>query len=224
MINIAVMDKVPEDLKNLTSPIFTFNFYVYNTPEEVIEERANIDIYLFGIFDKVEELNRDLRIKNDRATFIYFASTETEISILQRLQPCYFIYKNISKDDFCNLINTISESIQYKSCMVDTAKGETIIKIKDINYINIEDRSASYHLTTNNIINSLKLRTSFAKAISHLLVNTNLYFLSPGLVLNLANIDGINQSFVYFKNGSRYPIPKKAEDPIKEAWLKFSLK
>ena len=82
------------------------------------------------------------------------------------------------------MINSIAQSLRYKSCIVETNVGEKIVKIKDINYVNIEDRSACYHLNTGNTIKSLKLRTSFNKATSHLLVNTNLYFLSPGLILN----------------------------------------
>lgn len=220
MIRIGVKNQIPIELNGLTSPIFKFKFYVYQSNEEIIDKKDEIDIYLFQIDENIEQLNTELRAINDRATFIYYAKTEEDLAILQELQPCYFVYKTINKDHFCKMINNIAQSLRYKSCIVETSVGEKIVKIKDINYVNIEDRSACYHLNTGNTIKSLKLRTSFNKATNHLLVNTNLYFLSPGLILNLENIENINQSFVNFKNGSNYPIPKKSEDLIRETWLK----
>ena len=85
MIRIGVKNQVPIELNGLTSPIFKFKFYVYQSNEEIIDKKDEIDIYLFQIDENIEQLNTELRAMNDRSTFIYYAKTEEDLAILQEL-------------------------------------------------------------------------------------------------------------------------------------------
>ena len=85
MIRIGVKNQIPIELNGLTSPIFKFKFYVYQSNEEIIDKKDEIDIYLFQIDENIEQLNTELRAMNDRATFIYYAKTEEDLAILQEL-------------------------------------------------------------------------------------------------------------------------------------------
>lgn len=106
-----------------------------------------------------------------------------------------------------------------KIMLVPTAAGEELIYIRNLNYINIEERSMCYHLTEGMLKASHVLRNSFEKSIRQYLHNDNLMFIKPSLLINLANIKSMNREYITFRSGEILYYPKKYYEAIHERWV-----
>ena len=102
-----------------------------------------------------------------------------------------------------------------KIMLVPTAAGEELIYIRNLNYINIEERSMCYHLTEGMLKASHVLRNSFEKSIRQY----NLMFIKPSLLINLANIKSMNREYITFRSGEILYYPKKYYEAIHERWV-----
>ena len=103
--------------------------------------------------------------------------------------------------------------------LVPTAAGEELIYIRNLNYINIEERSLCYHLVDGVLKASHVLRGSFEKSIRQYLHNENLMFIKPSLLINLANVKALDKEKITFRNNEILYYPKKYYDDIRERWI-----
>ena len=106
-----------------------------------------------------------------------------------------------------------------KIMLVPTAAGEELIYVKNLNYINIEERSLCYHLTDGVLKASHVLRNSFEKSICQYLHNDNLMFIKPSLLINLQNIKALNKDYITFTNNEVLYYPRKYYLEIREKLL-----
>lgn len=104
--------------------------------------------------------------------------------------------------------------------IIPTSKGDKRTDLINLNFIDIENRSLSYHLNNETIKARCILRTSFAKAIEQYLHNDNLIFLKPSLLINIDNIQFLNKDNIIFKNDEILYFPKKHYCEIYEKWSK----
>lgn len=104
--------------------------------------------------------------------------------------------------------------------IISTSQGDKRVELKDLNFIDIEERSLFYHLNDKVIKARCILRTSFAKAIEPYLCNENLFFLKPSLLINIDNIQFLNKDHIIFKNDEILYFPKKYYIEIYEKWSK----
>ena len=104
--------------------------------------------------------------------------------------------------------------------IIPTSKGDKRIELKDLNFIDIEERSLFYHLDNEVIKARCILRTSFAKAVEQYLCNDNLFFLKPSLLINIDNIQFLDKDHIIFKNDETLYFPKKYYIEIYNEWSK----
>ena len=104
--------------------------------------------------------------------------------------------------------------------IISTRKGYKRVELKDLNFIDIEERSLFYHLNNEVIKARCILRTSFAKAVEPYLCNDNLFFLKPSLLINIDNIQFLNKDHIIFKNDEILYFPKKYYIEIYDKWSK----
>ena len=114
----------------------------------------------------------------------------------------------------------ILDERQKELVVISTSKGYKRVELKDLNFIDIEERSLFYHLNTEVIKARCILRTSFAKAVEQYLCNDNLFFLKPSLLINIDNIQFLNKDHIIFKNDEVLYFPKKYYIEIYNKWSK----
>ena len=123
-----------------------------------------------------------------------------------------------TQDDAPASIKIVTKT-RSKIMLVPTAAGEELIYIRNLNYINIEERSLCYHLTDGILKASHVLRNSFEKSIRQYLHNDNLMFIKPSLLINLANIKSMDKDKLIFRNGEILYYPKKHYEDIRTRWV-----
>lgn len=116
-------------------------------------------------------------------------------------------------------MNSTPERTKEKVVIIPTALGNKRIKIEELNFINIEQRSLWYHLTAGAMPAAHILRTSFGKAIEPYLVHKNLMFIHPSLLFNLDNIALLNKDHMVFGSGEILYFPRKYYGEIFNRWI-----
>ena len=106
--------------------------------------------------------------------------------------------------------------------IIDTDDGRIKIKIKNIKYVNIEQRNLAYHLVNGETILSKCLRSSFGKSTLHLQNRENILFLPPSLIVNLKEIKAINRYSIIFNDNEIYYIPKCKYKMLYTIWESMS--
>ena len=127
-----------------------------------------------------------------------------------------------SEESLDKIIDNLKSKIKQLAVVIKLAhNGEKRLDIKKLNYINITNRNLRYHLTDNTELNSQTLRQSFQKEIAPLLINPELYFIAPSLLINLANIEELYADHIVFINKATLYYPRSAYDKLKEAWKNY---
>ena len=127
--------------------------------------------------------------------------------------------KNYGEEDDVPASIKIVTKTRSKIMLVPTAAGEELIYIRNLNYINIDERSICYHLVDGMLKASHVLRNSFEKSISQYLHNDNLLFIKPSLLINLANIKAMDREKITFRNNEILYYPKKYYEYIRMRWI-----
>lgn len=135
-------------------------------------------------------------------------------------------WKNLKKYDIIKekekgeiKLNGTLERTKEKVVIIPTALGDKRIKIEELNFIDIEQRSLCYHLIAGAMPAAHILRTSFGKAIEPYLVHKNLMFIHPSLLFNLDNIALLNKDHMVFGNGEILYFPRKYYGEIFNRWI-----
>lgn len=94
------------------------------------------------------------------------------------------------------------------------------IKIKNINYINTEDRRIAYHLTNKKIVYSKTIQTNFHKEVEFLANKDYMKYAAQAILINIINVKNIDKrdSSIYFNNGDSIRIPKARLEEIYNLW------
>ena len=99
-------------------------------------------------------------------------------------------------------------------------EGDKRIFVKDLNYIDINYRNLCFHEISQNITGSI-LRKSFEKEVQSYLQHDELFFLKPGQVINVSNIDKLANDHIVFRNGAVLYYPKSKYNELRKYWKQY---
>ena len=117
----------------------------------------------------------------------------------------YFLY-NLDKEYLFNILETIDEKeIELKTTDLKFHR----IKIKDINYINVEGRNITYHLIDETLTGP-SIRKKFSETVVATDFGPHFTLVSPTIMVNTKNIDYYDKDKIVFKNKDEIYLPKNA--------------
>lgn len=192
---------------------------VYNNIDCLINSKKEVDIYILSLLKGInyKDVHNRLKKKHFHAKIIYLINSIEDLKIIQNLQPCYFLIYPFSSTDLYHLLNKIENNFTT----IKIIRGEKLINLDEINYINIIGRSLGYHLTNGETFNGISMRSSFSKETKELLNYSNLFFIAPAFIINLDNIDTIQNTKVKFKNGDTTYLARSAMEKLLEKWKSY---
>lgn len=229
MITIAICGKNPEfDKKRLQKIIEdllgpnknAYKILIFSSlseSEDIVP--SAFDIYIIDITTPYEKLVID---NSNKSYFIFVGNDLTNIFMNNEMANNYFITNPVDGNKIKEIIMHIRKKIQKSSVVVQTVKGITKLRIHEVNYIDIEDRSICYHLTNNTKEYSSTLTTSFKKAITPLDTHDLLLFLSPSLLMNITKIRTIGTNYIIFENGDKLYVSVTQRKIIQSHWEEFN--
>lgn len=121
-----------------------------------------------------------------------------------------------------SVLGNILKNIQDNSIIVQVPhEGEKHIFLKNLNYINIVHRNLCFHLIDQQDIMGFTIRQSFEKEVKKYLKHDELFFLKPGEVINVSNIDKLSNDHIVFRNGAVLYYPKSKYNELRKYWKQY---
>ena len=92
-----------------------------------------------------------------------------------------------------------------------------------VQYAELCGRCVHYHLTGGETLESVSLQKSFRDEVADFLADPAFLLCGASYLINLAFVTQVDKSFLYMKDGTRVPLPRKNAPQIRTAWVEFWL-
>ena len=237
MLKIALCDDDKEQVSILTDKLREYygtdvNLSVFGSASALLEHAqwSGKDVFDLYILDVIMpgmtgiELGKELRELEVTAPIIYLTcSTEYAVDSYN-VRAFHYLVKPVDKDQLFSVLRMAEEYIarsKSDSIAVNTPDGTEVIRISEILYAELYERSARYHLITGENIVSQKLRISFQKAVSELLERNNFIMLGSSFLVNLHYIKKVGKKELLLADKRSLPIPKGTRNVLMSKWMDY---
>lgn len=137
-----------------------------------------------------------------------------------------YILKPIQQDRLFTALDDAIRTIanrKEKSLIVKTRENRVKLTMDQILYVELVDRRVAYHLLNGDTIESTSIRTTFAECIQELLADGRFVLCGSGIAVNLYHVTKADTETLFFKNGKKLYIGKRAGRDMLSIWSDFWL-
>ena len=188
---------------------------------------GGFDIYLLDIV--MPEINGiqlgvELRKLDPICKILYLTSSrEYAIDAFQAKASDYLL-KPVEKDTLFRALDEAMQTIanrREKSCIVKTKDRTIKLSLDSILYANLHNKTIHYHLVDGTMLESLSIRSSFSEVIAELLSDGRFALCGNSTAVNLYHVSMTDTDTLFFKNGTKLYVGKRAGRDIRSAWSDF---
>ncbi len=241
-MRIAICDDTQCDLDNLQAIINNFSkqnnikidVEAYNNPEKLINKikyfsKNEYDFYILDVVMQLNGIDVASTIREyEKETPIIFATSSKEYAVdAFRVRAFDYILKPLDKNQVFECLQRVTEYINKtpKSiCSIKTMDHALItLDIKNITYIESNDRRMFIHLFNKEVVTSTSLRTKFLDSIPFNFEDFNFICCHNSFIVNMNYIKAINDTSFILKNNEVVPISKRMFTKVKDKYIKYLL-
>lgn len=246
MLKIALCDDVAIQLNMLEDMV---NSYVFDSGIdaeiksfgsgeallEYVDKNSFFDIYILDMIMpgiKGIELGLELRNRKDNGKIIYLTATSEYAVESYQVAAFFYLLKPLSKKNIYEVLNKARAEItrqeiaamDYKDGMehyeIKSRDGKIMVRVGDIDYVDIVNRAPNYHMSDGSIIECVMLRGPFIESIKLLADKDIMFLASNNLLINIANVELVDKNQVSFRGGQVFYPSKKATAAIYQKIMK----
>lgn len=112
---------------------------------------------------------------------------------------------------------------QSAKMMVKTRLGAKLVSLDDIRYVELVSRTARYHLSDGETVDSVTLRGSFQEAVSSLLADPRFILCGASFAVNLQHVTAVEGGCFLLDSGNSLSLPRRFAARAKRAWASYWL-
>lgn len=232
MLSIAIYDDSKESILEIKDAIQDYliethslaKVSCFSKADELLVTPGSYDIYIMNIdsSEDIDALSARMNEIDSGSRFVFMGTDPALACSAYKVDAENYLLKPIDKTQIFKVLSKIKQKIKDEAIIIKTGEGDRIVKIPQLNYINIVKRCLCYHLKDGNVFDGQTLRTSFEKAITPLDLHSSFCFLPPSLLINLGEIKIIDSDHIIFENDSVLYFPKKSYDIIYARWKEYN--
>lgn len=183
-----------------------------------------LDIIMPGI--NGIQLGVELRAFDPDGKILYLTSSIEFAYESYQAKAFDYILKPVQQD---RLFTALDEAIRTianrkeKSLIVKTRENRVKLTMDQILYVKLADRRVAYHLLNGDSIESSSIRTTFAECIQELLADGRFVLCGSSIAVNLYHVTKADMETLFFKNGTKLYIGKRAGREMMSVWSDFWL-
>ncbi len=237
MITIAICDDNPQFARILALKLRELCAYklpdrikcevvpTFSSANEVLHYLSNKSINILFLDIDMPKTNgfKLAEILNDRYpdTIIIFVSAyDNFVYSSFEYSPFRFLRKSHLEEELPSTFGKVIEKcvINSETILFHTTKGDTVLRYKDILYLESDRNYFSIHCTSNAIYRCRgSLSTVEEKAISH-----DFFRIHSAYIVNLEHIENIDETgYVRMKNNSKLNISRRKSTAFKEVYTQY---
>ena len=165
------------------------------------------------------------RRKHDYIGKILYLTSSREYAIdAFQAKASEYLLKPVEKNKLFvaldDAIQTISNR-KEKSFIVKTRERSIKLGLDSILYVGLYNKTIIYHLVDESAVESTSIRTTFSDAIVELLLDGRFVLCGNSVAVNLYYITMAETDTLFFRNGSKLYIGKRAGREVRSAWTDF---
>jgi len=237
-LKIAICDDDPACREQIVSIIKEYaalkhqemDISVYERAENLMDNILRFGGYNIYILDIIMpgmsgiQLGIQLRQSDFDGKILYLTSSREYAIDAFRAKASDYLLKPLEKDKLFaaldDAINTIANR-RERSLIVKTRENSMKLAFDSILYAELINRKITYHLMGGGTIEGSTIRTTFAEAIGELLQDSRFVLCGSVIAVNMYYITMVETDTLFFKNGTKLYIGKRAGREIRSAWTDF---
>lgn len=205
---------------------------VFDRASALMENVQHLDLFDIYILDIIIpgmngiQLGIQLRQADPDGIILYLTSSPEYALDSYRARAFDYLLKPLQKEQLFSSLDQafgIMANRKKKSLIVKTRESSIKLSLDTILYAELLNRKVTYYLINGNTVETSTIRTTFAESIQELLADSRFVLCGPGLAVNLYHITMTDSDTLYFKNGKKVYVGKRAGRDIRSAWSDFWL-
>ena len=178
--------------------------------------------------DDLSGIDLGIRLKemNCPGAIIYLTvSPEYAVSSYEA-QAFHYLLKPVDSEHLFHVLDRALEKTERQKSVYITVKTHDALqrlRLDDIVWAELTNRIVRYHLSGNDLVDSVTLRRSFQEEMDPLLSSFGFIPCGASFVVNLHYVTAVEKRFLRLDNGTRIPLPRNMAAQIKQEWADYWL-
>lgn len=188
---------------------------------------GGFDIYILDIIMPGVngiQLGVELR-KHDYIGKILYLTSSREYAIdAFQAKASEYLLKPVEKNKLFVALDDAIQTIanrKEKSFIVKTRERSIKLGLDSILYVGLYNKTIIYHLVDESAVESTSIRTTFSDAIAELLLDSRFVLCGNSVAVNLYYVTMAETDTLFFRNGSKLYIGKRAGRELRSVWTDF---
>lgn len=170
------------------------------------------------------EVASTLRMLHDEGIIIFLTSTVDYALASYDVNAFHYLLKPLDRMKLNTVLDRAMaqlEKAEEQSILVRTREGETRILLKDLQYVNLNNRALHYHMLRGNDVDGLVIRVPFREAVAPILRDSRFVLCGISMVVNLTCIDQMDCDSVLMNDGTLLYPSKSACNALRREWTAY---
>ena len=224
--NIDYAAKLKQIVTNYCDSIpETFAIDCFYDPEVFLSFSGKHCVYILDIDDietNIQSIIDNIQKKSKYAVILFLSEKPEHAITSYQYGAIDFIQKPLNEEKLKETFKRVQKKIEKDLCLLKTIDGPTRIEVKQIKYIDIQNRSICYHLLEQEIY-GLCVRKAFKDELKKLLErHPEFILISNGLAVNIDNIKRINKKEIEFHDQDIILLNKSMYNRVYPIWDSFN--
>ncbi|MBR5510033.1 MAG: response regulator transcription factor [Lachnospiraceae bacterium] len=212
--------------RNLQTETFTSG----RTLLEHLRTDGNFDIYLLDVlmpYSNGIELGLKIRDVDSGAHIIYLTSSPDYAVDSYLVKASQYLLKPVEKERFFSILDDSIAALtkdRHSYILVKTRDGFHRLAVHSIVYGELVGHCIQYHLKDGQVVSGMSVRTSFRKAVGHILENDCFALCATSFFVNLNYVEMIESASLKLSDGKLLPLSRTMRNEVTNRWFDHHLK
>ena len=192
-----------------------------------VRESGPFDLYILDLIMpgmNGMEVASTLRMLHDDGIIIFLTSTVDYALASYDVNAFHYLLKPLDSQKLYSVLDRALDQLdkaEEQAILVRTREGETRILLKDLQYVDLNNRALHYHLLRGGDVDGLVIRVSFREAVAPILRDKRFVLCGLSMVVNLTCIDQMDCDSVLMNDGTLLYPSKNACTALRREWTAY---
>ena len=204
---------------------------VFSSGHELLsaaEDFGSFDLYLLDVvMPELSGIDLGKQLRSLGGGVIIYLSVSPDFALdSYHTQAFYYLLKPPQPDQLYGILDRAVDRMKKEHTAhvtVKTRDGMRLIRLDDIQYVELVRRSAHYHLSRGELVAGLTLRTSFRESVAPLLSDPRFFLCGSSFVVNLYYVTAIERGSFLLDGGTRVPLTRSQTTQAQQRWRSYWL-
>lgn len=236
MLQIALCDDHAEERSEISRllrdyiaqrPALTARLTVFSSGAELLEHPEGFDVYVLDVvMPELSgiELGMQLRAMGRSGAIIYLSAYRDFAVDSYLVSAFYYLLKPAGAEQLYPVLDratALMDDRRAAGVLVKTRNGLRLLPLDDVVYTELLGRSARYHLSHGETVDSVTFHGSFRSEMATLLADPRFTLCGSSFAVNLHYVAAVDKRGLTLADGGRVPLSRAHYDRVKTSWANY---